>query len=118
MIRRASLRDPERYDIRAGRLRRTAARHRQKHRERGPPGYTAQEVQFADTLAASVAAGSGLLGSSALTPAESLEPTRLNGNNVDLASETTQQISANLKFQFASQAAQQQFSSMRAAMEV
>lgn len=79
------------------------------------PGYRAQEVSFSNALAASVAAGSGRLDAAAFTPSPSLAPTRLDGNNVDLAQEMLNQISANLQFQLASQAVSQQFAEVTAA---
>ena len=82
------------------------------------PGYTAQKVDFSDALARSVDAGSGLLPDSAFTPTRSLAPTRLDGNNVSLADETLDEISNQLRFQLAAQAASQQFSEVRAAAKV
>jgi flagellar basal-body rod protein FlgB len=82
------------------------------------PNYHAQEVNFADALAKSVAQGSGALPDSAFTPTASLEPTQLNGNNVSLSEETLEETSNGLKFQLASQAASQQFSELRDAIAV
>ena len=77
------------------------------------PNYRATRVQFEDALAASVAEGSGRV---APTSATSLEPTRLNGNNVNLDTETLSSIDTVLRFQFASQAIGGSFSSVRAAL--
>lgn len=65
------------------------------------PDYHAKRVQFEDKLRTAVARGSG-----AATPTvgRSLEPTRLNGNNVNLDTETLSNIDTVLRFQFASQA--------------
>lgn len=65
------------------------------------PGYHAQRVRFEDELRAAVAGGSG---SVSPTVHRSLEPTRLNGNNVNLDTETLSNIDTVLRFQFASQA--------------
>jgi flagellar basal-body rod protein FlgB len=78
------------------------------------PGYTAERVSFEDALAASVAQGDGHV---AATTARSLEPTRLDGNNVNLDTETLSNVDTVLRFQFASQAAGNQFSAIRAALK-
>jgi len=70
-------------------------------------------VSFEDALAASVANHDGHV---APTTELSLEPTRLDGNNVTLATETTSDIETGLRYRFAAQAMTQQFSSMQAAM--
>jgi flagellar basal-body rod protein FlgB len=77
------------------------------------PNYHAKRVAFEDALARSVAAGDGRV---AATTATSLEPTQLNGNNVNLDTETLSNIDTVLRFQFAAQAAGGQFNSVRAAM--
>lgn len=77
------------------------------------PNYHAQRVTFEDALAKSAAEGSGDV--TAATQ-ESLEPTRLNGNNVNLDEETLNNVETNLRFQFASQAMSAQFAGIRAAM--
>ncbi len=78
------------------------------------PGYTAERVSFEDALARSVAEGDGHVSA---TTARSLEPTRLDGNNVNLDTETLSNIDTVLRFQFASQAAGAQFSAIRAALK-
>lgn len=65
------------------------------------PGYQAQRVRFEDELRSAVAGGSGAVEASV---ERSLEPTRLNGNNVNLDTETLSNIDTVLRFQFASQA--------------
>ncbi|MFF1572687.1 flagellar basal body rod protein FlgB [Leifsonia sp. NPDC058292] len=77
------------------------------------PGYTAERVSFEDALARSVADGDGHAASST---GRSLEPTRLDGNNVNLDTETLSNVDTVLRFQFASQAAGSQFSTLRAAL--
>ncbi|MDR6972272.1 flagellar basal body protein [Leifsonia shinshuensis] len=78
------------------------------------PGYTAERVSFEDALAASVADHDGHVSA---TTARSLEPTRLDGNNVNLDTETLSNVDTVLRFQFASQAAGNQFSAIRAALK-
>jgi flagellar basal-body rod protein FlgB len=77
------------------------------------PNYHAKRVMFESALAASVEAGSGRV---APTTQESLEPTELNGNNVNLDTETLSNIDTVLRIQFASQAVDAQFKAVRAAM--
>jgi len=77
------------------------------------PGYRAQRVSFEDALAASVARGDG--GAIAKTGL-SLEPTRLDGSNVNLDTETLSNIDTVLRYQFASNAMDGQFSSIRTAL--
>ena len=77
------------------------------------PGYRAKRVAFEEALAASVAAGDGRVAPSV---GESLEPTRLDGNNVNLDTETLSSIDTVLRYQFASQAINGSFASVRTAM--
>lgn len=77
------------------------------------PGYTAKRVQFEQALAASVADGNGR---TAFTVARSLEPTQLNGSNVNLDTETLSNIDTVLRYQFATQAVGGEASSLRTAM--
>lgn len=78
------------------------------------PDYQATRIQFEDALARSIADGDGNI-----TPTEhvSLEPTRLDGSNVNLDTETTSNIDTVLRQQFATQAISGQFSSIRAAIK-
>jgi flagellar basal-body rod protein FlgB len=77
------------------------------------PGYHAKRVAFEDALSQAVADGSG-----AVTPtvARSLEPTREDGNNVNLDTETLSNVDTNLRYQLATQAMSTEFSQIRAAM--
>jgi flagellar basal-body rod protein FlgB len=77
------------------------------------PNYHAKRVAFEDALASSVAAGDGRV--SATTTA-SMEPTQLNGNNVNLDTETLSNVDTVLRFQFAAQAAGSEFTAVRTAM--
>ena len=77
------------------------------------PDYHAKRVQFEDALARSVAAGDGAV---TATVGESLEPTRTDGNNVNLDTETLSSIDTMLRYQFASQAVDGSFSAVRTAL--
>ena len=77
------------------------------------PGYKAKVVDFEKALATSVARGDGHVTASVR---ESLSPTRLDGNNVNLDTETLSNIQTVLAYQFATQAVGGAFSSMRTAM--
>lgn len=77
------------------------------------PNYHAKRVAFEDALAKSVASGDGR---TTATTAASLEPTQLNGNNVNLDTETLSNVDTVLRFQFASQAAGSEFTAVRTAM--
>ena len=77
------------------------------------PGYQAQRVSFEEALAKSVEEGSGAV---APTTRVSLDPTRLDGNNVNLDTETLSNIDTLLRFQFASNAMSSQFSYVRSAL--
>lgn len=77
------------------------------------PNYLAKRVSFEDELSRAVRLGSG-----AVSPGESasLEPTRLDGNNVNLDAETLLNVDTNLRFQLATQAIDGKFSALRTAM--
>ncbi|WP_448062717.1 flagellar basal body rod protein FlgB [Cellulomonas hominis] len=77
------------------------------------PGYQAKRVLFEDALASAVAHGSG---ATTATVARSLEPTREDGNNVNLDTETLSNVDTNLRYQLASQAVDGTFTSIRSAM--
>lgn len=77
------------------------------------PGFQAQRVSFEEALARSVSTGSG---SVQATTDTSLEPTRLNGSNVNLDTETLSNIDTVLRFQFAARAVEGPFISIRAAL--
>jgi flagellar basal-body rod protein FlgB len=76
-------------------------------------GYHAKVVSFEAELAAAVARGDGHV---TATMSESVAPTRLNGNNVNLDTETLANIDTVLRFQFASQAVGGSFSSVQTAL--
>ncbi|GHG55782.1 flagellar basal-body rod protein FlgB [Flavimobilis marinus] len=77
------------------------------------PGFLASRVSFEDTLASAVRQGRGAVGA---TTSTSLEPTRLDGNNVNLDTETLLNVDTNLRYQLATQAIDGKFSSLRTAM--
>ena len=77
------------------------------------PNYHAKRVLFEDALSKSVADGNGRV---AAETQHSLEPTGLNGNNVNLDTETLSNVDTVLRFQFAAQAAGSEFTAVRAAM--
>jgi flagellar basal-body rod protein FlgB len=79
------------------------------------PDYHAKRVQFEQALAEAVDAGDGTVSA---TVGESLEPTRLNGNNVNLDTETLSSIDTMLRYQFATQAVNGSFASVRTALRM
>ncbi len=77
------------------------------------PGYHAQRVKFEDALKAAVSAGHG---AARATTSRSLEPTRLDGNNVNLDTEVISNVDTNLRYTLATRAIDGQFSALRTAM--
>lgn len=77
------------------------------------PNYHAKRVLFEDALKAAVASGSG---AAPATTARSLEPTREDGNNVNLDTETLSNVDTNLRYSLATSAMSSQFSALRTAM--
>ncbi|MBW4031111.1 MAG: flagellar biosynthesis protein FlgB [Acidobacteria bacterium] len=79
------------------------------------PNYRAQTVSFESALAASVQAGSGIV-----TPTKglSLEPTQLDGNNVNLDTEVITNANTVLQYQFASQAIGKELTAVVPALSV
>ena len=77
------------------------------------PNYHAKRVSFEAALADSVKSGEGTVAASTGT---SLEPTQLNGNNVNLDTETLSNVDTVLRFQFAARAIGGEFNAVRAAM--
>jgi flagellar basal-body rod protein FlgB len=78
------------------------------------PGYRATRVSFEDTLREALLSGD----SPAVTPTSetSLEPTREDGNNVNLDTETLSSVDTNLRYQLALRAMDHEFSVLRASM--
>jgi len=77
------------------------------------PGYHARRVAFEEQLLGAVQDGHGDVAPSS---ARSLEPTRLDGNNVNLDTETLSNIDTVLRVQLATRAVDGKFSSVRTAM--
>lgn len=77
------------------------------------PDYQAKRVMFEDRLRDAVAGGTGTVEA---TVERSLEPTRRNGNNVNLDTETLSNIDTVLRFQFAAHALSGQTSSITKAI--
>ena len=78
------------------------------------PNFQAGRVSFEDALASAVKDGSGTVTASQTS---SLEPTRTDGNNVNLDSETLLNVDTNLRYQLATQAADQEFSTLAIAIK-
>ncbi len=79
------------------------------------PGFLAGKVNFEDALRSSMADGTDPFDSSATT-ARSLEPTRTNGNNVNLDQETIAGSETNLAYGLAVQAMTAKFQQLRIAV--
>ncbi len=77
------------------------------------PNFQATRVQFEDELARQVERGNGAVQA---TQKLSLEPTRLDGNNVNLDTETLLNIDTVLRYQVATRAIDGTFSNLRTAM--
>jgi flagellar basal-body rod protein FlgB len=72
------------------------------------PGYRAGKVQFEQALSSAISAGQS---PAQVEPsmARSLEPTRLNGSNVNLDSETLSNVDTGLRYQLALRAMDSKF---------
>ena len=77
------------------------------------PGFLAGRVEFEGSLARAVSNGDGQVTASV---SRSLEPTRTNGNNVNLDTETLLNIDTNLRYSLATRAVDGTFSAIRTAM--
>lgn len=78
------------------------------------PGFLAGRVEFESALKSAVASGE----SAGVTPtvARSLEPTREDGNNVNLDAETLLNVDTGLRYSLMLRAADSQFGILRASM--
>ena len=76
------------------------------------PGYRAQKVTFEAALSNAVAKGQS---PSEVNPtvSRSLEPTRLNGNNVNLDQETLSHVDTAMRYQLAVRAIDGRYSALR-----
>lgn len=77
------------------------------------PNYHAKVVSFENALAQSVSAGDG---TSVATTTASDAPTRQDGNNVSLDSETLNNIETVLRYQFATRAVNMDFQATQSAL--
>ena len=73
------------------------------------PGFHAGKVQFENALQSAIANGTSP-DAVAPTVAQSLEPTQLNGNNVNLDEETLSNVDTGLRYQLALRAMDSKFS--------
>ena len=79
------------------------------------PGYQARKVKFEEALSSAVTSGQS---PSTVSPSvqNSLEPTRLNGNNVNLDEETITATETGLRYQLALNALDGKYSLLRTAL--
>ncbi|WP_280680063.1 flagellar basal body rod protein FlgB [Cryobacterium sp. CG_9.6] len=77
------------------------------------PNYQAQRVSFEDALAQSVKSSDGVV---TANTERSMDATNVNGNNVNLDTETLSNIDTVLRYQFAARAVEGPFTSLRTAM--
>lgn len=79
------------------------------------PGFRASRVQFEDKLRSAISSGATGSQIDRIAPevSQSLEPTRLNGNNVNLDTETLSNIDTNLRYQLMLRALDGKYSSLR-----
>jgi flagellar basal-body rod protein FlgB len=81
------------------------------------PKYLANKVQFESELKSAIASGSASSAAvSEISTKKSLEPTREDGNNVNLDEETISNISTNLSYQTVLSALNSKYSMLRTAM--
>ncbi|HEX8497738.1 MAG TPA: flagellar basal body rod protein FlgB [Actinomycetales bacterium] len=78
------------------------------------PGFHASRVSFEDDLREALASGESP--AVAATSRRSLEPTRQDGNNVNLDTETLSSVDTNLRYQLTLRAVDHEFSILRASM--
>lgn len=79
------------------------------------PGYLAGRVSFESSLRGALAAGENP--DVLATTGRSLEPTRMNGNNVNLDEETLSLMDTGLQYQLAVNALNSKFSLLRTAIK-
>ena len=77
------------------------------------PGYLASRVDFEDELRSAVSSGSG---EATTTVSQSIAPTREDGNNVNLDSETLTSVDTQLRYQLMTQAMSGKLTSISAAL--
>ena len=81
------------------------------------PGFRAGKVQFENALQSAIAHGSSP-GGVRPTVAQSLEPTQLNGNNVNLDEETLSNVDTGMRYQLALRAVDSKFGLLSDVMKV
>jgi flagellar basal-body rod protein FlgB len=82
------------------------------------PGYRAGRVPFEAALRAAVASGSTeRIGNIQPGRQDSLEPTRLNGNNVNLDTETLSNVDTNLRYQLVLRALDNKYNGLRSVIK-
>jgi flagellar basal-body rod protein FlgB len=79
------------------------------------PGFRAGRVQFEAALRAAVESNGSVEQIGAVSPAtaQSLEPTRLNGNNVNLDTETLSNVDTGLRYQLILRALDGKYATLR-----
>ncbi len=80
------------------------------------PNYHAKRVSFESALSHAVSSGSIQDKQDVATVQRSLEPTRLDGNNVNLDAETLYNIDTVLRYQVATRAVEGDFTNIRTAL--
>ena len=80
------------------------------------PGYRARKVEFEEALRGAVAKGLSPLGVAPQTK-DSLEPTRLNGSNVNLDEETLSHIDTTMRYQLTLRAMDTKYAMLRDAIK-
>jgi flagellar basal-body rod protein FlgB len=80
------------------------------------PGYRARKVAFEEALHGAVARGESPAGVKPTT-LTSLEPTRLNGSNVNLDQETLQHLDTTMRYQLTLRALDSKYSMLREAIK-
>lgn len=80
------------------------------------PNYHAKRVSFEAELARAVDQGDKAVASTNPSVQQSLEPTRTDGNNVNLETETLLNIDTVLRYQLATRAVEGSYSALRTAM--
>jgi flagellar basal-body rod protein FlgB len=80
------------------------------------PGYKARKVEFEDALRGAVSRGESPAGVSPSTTT-SLEPTRLNGSNVNLDEETLSHIDTTMRYQLTIRALDSKYGMLRDAIK-
>jgi len=78
------------------------------------PGFLAGRVDFESSLSAAVRAGDP--DTSTVSTSRSMDPTGVNGNNVNLDQETLSLIETDLRYQMTSQAVSNKFGLLRTAI--